>query len=79
MTLPRKLNARPALPGFSAVDFTRSRRVHPNPDWSNHGIVCEHRRGFFMDEDGDLYAIDAYDRIFAVYPPEYVGAVVNEP
>ena len=78
-TLPRKLAERPELRGFSVVHLPTSRRMKPDPDWSHAGIICDDGAGFFMGENGQLYAKDAYERIFPIYPSEKVRVVENRP
>lgn len=64
-----KLKDRAEMHGFEVVNENRTRRMRLNADMpSPTGICINTRLGFLMDQNGNLYVADFYDRLIPLNP-----------
>ena len=59
-----KLKDRKPVTGFTVLNEKRTRQLSVPIDMpSPTGIIIDYQRGFLMDQDGNLYVTDRYDRV----------------
>lgn len=61
-----RLKDRDEVKGFIVLNEKRTRQITPINCDGHTGIITHVEAGFFLDQSGQLYAVDCYDRIFPV-------------
>lgn len=66
-TIRKKLKDRDEIHGFEVLNAKRTRRLKIPEDLSSPtGYIIDRGRGFFMDQDGNMYIMDATERLISV-------------
>lgn len=73
----KPLRDRAQIKGFEVVNTSRTRRIELPEGSGPHGIIIDTGRGYFMGQDGTLYAVDAYECLCEINS-EGVGIIAVE-